>query len=72
MRMNDFDRAQRQHTFFFRIVATFICIVFALVIAVWGFYGYVAYSVISDPSGTAQTIGGTLGEAVKSFNESVK
>ena len=63
--MKDFDRDFR---FMRRFIMAFIVIVFLLIIAIWGFYGFLAYKVV-DTVQTTDNIPAQLGKMVGEFEK---
>lgn len=66
--MNDFDRDFANLNRLFTIV--FVTI-FAIIVATWCFYGYVAYKgiqLLSDPKTSAHSLGETVREFEKGYH----
>lgn len=67
-RRNVHDNFDRQFNFVAGFIKVVFFVVFFGVISIFGIVGYTAYTIASDPSGTANSLGGL----VKDFQEGMQ
>lgn len=69
----DFDRQMRNHekTFdrMFKFIFVIVICVFVAVFAFWGFVGYTIISTAQDPKGEARSIGEVVKEFEKGYSQ---